>query len=183
MPPVLSTVLGKFKGGPGDPAKVLRVWIDAKTGGVVKGQKGEKCGFEGRMIESGKRIKGFWYDYDKEVTPGNRFECTCVIDLEGHDVLKGKYKLKGGGTEEWEAKRWSEQDVPRADGKIKSFSIKDAKVFSRVTDNGKEKREANLEAARKQAMEESIPRPYFDGAMTYIPGPATGSEYMTTHGA
>ena len=149
----------------------------------MKGEKGTKCGFEGRMIDGGKRIKGFWYDYDKGVTPGNRFVCTCVIELEGHNVLKGKYKTKEGGVEEWEAKRWSEQDVPRQDGKIKSFCMKNAAHFSSLTDNGKEKRAANLEAARKLAMEESVSRPFLDGAITYIPGPASGSEYMTAHGS
>lgn len=151
--------------------------------GLYKGSKGGAAAFEGRMIEGGKKIKGFWYDYDKGVTPAQRYECTCVIALEGHDVLKGNFRTKDGGHEEWEAKRWSEQDVPRADGKIIGFAIKDKATFERVTDNGKGKREAWLEGARATAMEESVPLKNFDGSLTYIPGPVVGAEFQTMFGA
>ena len=187
MPPCLSTVLGKYKGGPGDPKALLTVFIDLRNDGICKGlykgSKGGQAAFEGRMIEGGKKIKGFWYDYDKGVTPAQRYECTCVVALEGHDVLKGNFRTKDGGHEEWEAKRWSEQDVPRADGKIIGFAIKDKAIFERVTDNGRGKREAWLEGARAKAMEESVPLKNFDGSLTYIPGPVVGAEFQTMFGA
>jgi hypothetical protein len=168
----------------------MRVTYDAKAGGVVKGEyqgKGGKglAGFEGKLVDKGKKVLGFWYDYDQKVTPGNRFECTCVITLEGAhgELLKAKLRTKDGGSEEWEAKRWSEQDVARADGKIAGFSVKDAKVFERVTDNGRAKHEAWAEGARAKALTASLqPRSNFDGAMTYIPGPyAAGDEFQTAH--
>ncbi len=106
-----------------------------------------------------------------------------MITLEGAhgELLKAKLRTKDGGSEEWEAKRWSEQDVARAEGKIAGFCVKDAKVFERVTDNGKAKKEAWVEGARAKALEASVQRSNFDGAMTFIPGPATGDEYMTAH--
>ena len=206
----------------------MRVTYDVKAGGVVKGEykgkSGGVAGFEGKMVEKGKKVLGFWcvgvaerpvgsvwraafparfqqlhplhpplphtspiclprYDYDQKITPGNRFECTCVITLEGAkgEVLKAKLRTKEGGFDEWEAKRWSEQDVARTEGKIASFCIKDAKVFERVTDNGRAKHDTWAEGARAKMMSDSVPRKMFDGAMTYIPGPATGDEYMTPH--
>jgi hypothetical protein len=226
----LSTVLGKFRGGPA--GGLMRVTYDVKAGGVVKGEykgkSGGVAGFEGKMVDKGKKVLGFWcvqccterpvqrrhvrahgllcgsvqptphhspatpthkkpqprrYDYDQKITPGNRFECTCVITLEGAkgEVLKAKLRTKEGGFDEWEAKRWSEQDVARTEGKIASFCIKDAKVFERVTDNGRAKHDTWAEGARAKMMSDSVPRKMFDGAMTYIPGPATGDEYMTPH--
>jgi hypothetical protein len=183
----ITTVLGKYKGGPSN--SIVRVIYDEKAGGVVKaeyaGKSGGKAGFEGKMVEKGKKVLGFWFDYDQKITPGNRFVCTCVITLDGPNTLKAQLKTKDGGTDEWEAKRWSELDVPRAEGKISSFVIKDPAIFARVTDNGKGKRETWVEGARAKALEQSMAvgphRNNFDGAITYIPGPATGDEYMTMH--
>ena len=175
--------MGKFMG----PTGLVRVVYDQKAGGVVKcehkGKSGGRAGFEGKMVDKGKKVIGFWYDYDQKVTAGNRFECTCVVTLEGSkgELLKAKLRTKEGGSEEWEAKRWSEQDVARTEGKIAGFAIKDKAVFERVTDDGRAKHEAWAEGARAAALAASVPRKMFDGAMTYIPGPATGDEYKTPH--
>lgn len=127
------------------------------------------------------------FDYDKGVTPGSRFECTCVVELDpagAGNKLIFKGKAKGGsGEEAWEAKRHAlSASVPREDGKIKSFSFKDPAIFARVTDNLVEKKAAWVEKARESALGESISRQFFDGALEYIPGPGcVGSEYMTQH--
>ena len=151
--------------------------------GDYLGKKGGRAGFEGKLVEKGKVLKGFWYDYDAGITPGNRYECTCVISLDSSgSILKGACKSKGGGSEQpWEAKRWSETMVPREDKKICSFVIKEPAVFARVTDNGKAKREAWTEGARTAALAASVPRHNFDGAMEYVPSSAIGCEYMTQH--
>ena len=128
------------------------------------------------------------YDYDQKITPGNRFECTCEVLLEGAtgDTLRGKLKTKEKEVVEWEAKRWSEQDVPRVGGKISSFSISSKAAFDRVTDNGRAKHESWAEEQRAKVLEESKahdpknPRK-LDGAIMYIPGPASGDEYRTAH--
>ena len=58
----LSTVLGKFRGGPA--GGLMRVTYDVKAGGVVKGEykgkSGGVAGFEGKMVEKGKKVLGFW---------------------------------------------------------------------------------------------------------------------------
>ena len=60
--PTLATVLGKYKGGPFGGH--VRVTYDAAAGGVVKGEykgkAGGKAGFEGKMVEKGKKVLGFW---------------------------------------------------------------------------------------------------------------------------
>lgn len=218
----LNTCLGKYRGGPSGGH--VRVTYDAKAGGVVKGEyhgkSGGAAGFEGKMVDKGRKVLGFWcvgpcawvqgegaatgrggsslnthspapyspssprrYDYDQKITPGNRFECTCVITLEGAhgEVLKAKLRTRDGGSDEWEAKRWSEQDVARKEGKIAGFCVKDAKTFERVTGDGRAEKEAWVAGARAKALEASVQRANFDGALTYIPGPATGAEYMTAH--
>ena len=128
------------------------------------------------------------YDYDQKITPGNRFECTCEVLLEGAtgDTLRGKLKTKEKEVVEWEAKRWSEQDVPRVGGKISTFSVSTKAVFDRVTDDGRAKHESWAEEQRAKVLEESKahdpknPRK-LDGAIMYIPGPASGDEYRTAH--
>ena len=90
-------------------------------------------------------------------------------------------KQKGGGEEAWEAKRWSERDVPREEGKITSFAFKDKAIFARVSDNNVAKKAAWVEGARTEALAASQPQKYFDGAMTYIPPPSIGADYMTQH--
>jgi hypothetical protein len=176
----LVTLLGKYRG----PSGLIRVFQeDGRTKAEYKGKGGGRAGFEGVLLEGGKSLKGFWYNYDEDVTPANRFECTCVVALEGAhgETMKLVGKKKGGGEESWEAKRWSERDVPRADGKITSFAFKDKAIFDRVSDNGFAKKQAWVETAREKMMEESVPRPNFDGSSSYIPPPAVGSEYMTQH--
>jgi hypothetical protein len=177
----LVSLLGKFRG----PSGNIRVFQeDGRTKAEYKGKSGGRAGFEGVLLEGGKSLKGFWYNFDEGVTPGNRFECTCVVTLEGAhgETMKMVGKKKGGGGEEtWEAKRWSERDVPRADGKITSFAFKDKAIFDRVSDNGFAKKQAWAEGARAEMMAESVPRANFDGSSSYIPPPAVGSEYMTQH--
>jgi hypothetical protein len=58
----LNTCLGKYRGGPGGGH--VRVTYDAKAGGVVKGEyhgkSGGAAGFEGKMVDKGKKVLGFW---------------------------------------------------------------------------------------------------------------------------
>lgn len=179
--PVFASIVGKFRGGPS--GNMIRVEVD-KEGtckGEYLGKKGGRAGFQGKLIEGGKKLLGFWFDYDQALTPGSRFECTCVLNLDAADgnKLVGVFKTKGGGEEKWEAKRWFATDVPRSDGKIASFAFKSKEIFDRVTDDLKEKKAAWTEAARATALGESVSRRNFDGALEYIPSSAVGAEYMT----
>lgn len=78
--PALATILGKFKGGPSNTA--IRVFEEGgRTRAEYLGSAGGRAGFEGVLLEGGKSLRGFWYDYDKKVTPGDRYQCTCVVTL------------------------------------------------------------------------------------------------------
>ena len=58
----LATCLGKYRGGPSGGH--MRVTYDVKAGGVVKGEykgkAGGAAGFEGKMVDKGKKVLGFW---------------------------------------------------------------------------------------------------------------------------
>lgn len=179
--PVFASIVGKWKGGPNGTLVRVEMDKDGTCKGDYKGKKGGLAGFQGKLIEGGKKLLGFWYDYDADVTPGMRYECTCVLHIDAADgnKLVGAYKGKGGGTEEWTGTRWSESDVPRNDGKIANFSFKSKEIFDRVTDNLLDKKSAWVEAARTSALAESVSRRNFDGALEYIPTSAVGAEYMT----
>lgn len=180
----LVTILGKWRGGPNGNIITVAVAADGVVRGSYKGKNGGEAAFEGNLIEKGKGVRGYWYDVDAGITGGNRYECTCLVMLDDGDsnLLKLKYKQKGGGEETYEAKRYSEAAaVPREDGKIKGFVMKDPQIFARVTDNLKDKKAQLRETGRVEALEASVSRPLFDGRLTYVPSPAVGAEYMTQY--
>lgn len=61
MPTFFSTVCGQWKGGFNN--NVITIEIEKTSGvckGSYKGSKGGIAGFEGKMIEGGKKLLGFW---------------------------------------------------------------------------------------------------------------------------
>lgn len=160
---------------------------EGKIAGEWKGSKGGLAGFTGANLKQGMQCRGFWFDNDADVTPAFRLTCTIdvVVDIQADptgETLKATYKNKDGGSGTWEAKRFSvDKDIPRTEGKISGFLFKDKKAFDSLTANVWDERRSKLEATRKEFMETSAPRPYFDGTGGggWIPGPGVGAEYET----
>jgi hypothetical protein len=121
---------------------------------------------------------------DAGITDGNRYTCTIVVELDAASdpsgkTIVGKFKTKDGGSGEWTAKRWSENTaVPRNDGKIASFAFRKKAVFERLTDADPAKRAAAMDKARAEVLDTLEDHAWFDGAITYIPPPSIGDEYL-----
>jgi hypothetical protein len=187
--PSFGELLGKWVGGPDE--KLLR--IERDDNGVTHGEfeskskdGKDKSGFEGKLLQKGKYLRGFWFDMSKGVTVGHRFVCTLEIHLDEQEDPSGntmvaKCKTKDGGEVEWKAKRYSEVgDIPRVDKKISTFNFKDEKIFKRVSDFDKAKRQADTDKAREELLA-TEPHMNFDGSSMYVPPPGVGAEYLSVH--
>jgi hypothetical protein len=106
--PTFASLLGKWMGGPSGSSLIR---VEQGTDGIVRGdwagKSGGHAGFEGRMLDHGKKFRGFHFDLDEGISAGARFECTIFIALEDADpnVMTAKAKQKGGGETTWTAKR------------------------------------------------------------------------------
>jgi len=184
--PSFGSLVGKWVGGlHGGPLRV-EFCADGVTRGEWAGKsKGGTGGFEGKMLNKEKFLRGFWYDADSGVTVGNRFQCTCVVSLDETEDPSGntlvcKYKTKDGGDGSWKATRHSETgNVPRVDRKIASFSFKNKEVFEKLTKFSAAEREADNEKRRAEVLA-SEPVMNLDGASMYVPPPGVGAEYLNS---
>lgn len=160
---------------------------DGAYRGTHNGSKNEALsgGFEGRPLNHGAALRGFWWDRGAGITEANRFECTLDIMIDvaadpSGNTMVGKFRGKDGATGEWTAKRVTETfNIQRQDGKIASFVFRDKKVFDNLTDNLADKKKEFETTGRETAFKSSVMRRNFDGAMAYIPSIAVSDPYAT----
>jgi hypothetical protein len=185
--PSFGSLVGKWMGGLHGSVVRVEFCADGVTRGEWAGKTKESSGggFEGKMLNKEKFLRGFWYDADSGVTVGNRFQCTCVVSLDEQADPAGNtmlctYKTKDGGEASWTATRHSETGkVPRVDRKIASFSFRNKAVFEKLTKFDVGERAAETEKRREEALA-SEPVMNLDGASMYVPPPGVGAEYLNS---
>ena len=184
--PSFGSLLGRWTGGLHNGAIRVEFGSDGVTRAEwMAGAKGDQTGgFEGKLLQKEKRLRGFWFDHATGVTVGNRFVCTCDVMLDEAEDPTGntmvcKYKTKDGGEGSWKATRSTETGkVPRVDKKIASFAFKNKAVFESVTKFSVSERQADAEKRREEALA-SEPVMNLDGASMYVPPPGVNSEYLS----